>query len=78
MPSNKENVIAFATLIAHRRILMEWKSPAPPQASVCLSDMMMFLKLEKIKYSVRGSTRKFYKTWDPLLTYFDRLTALPD
>ena len=77
LPGSKENVVAFATLIARRRILMEWKSEIPPKASMWLSDIIMFLKLEKIKYSVRGSAKKFNKIWDPLLTYFDRLTTLP-
>lgn len=78
MPCRKENVIAFATLIARRRILLEWKSVTPPKVSVWLSDLMMFLKLEKIKCFLKGhSSKKFYKTWDPLLTYFDRLKTLP-
>lgn len=35
---------------------------------------MVFLKLENIKYFHEGSAaRKFYETWDPLLTYFERL-----
>ncbi len=77
MPRSKENVVAFATLMARRRILMGWKSPTPPKVSVWLSDMMMFLKIEKIKFFLRGSTTKFFKTWDPLLIYFDNLTTLP-
>ena len=75
--TNKKNVIAFATLIARRRILLEWKSQLPPKASVWLSDMMMFLKIEKVKYFLRGSTEKFNKVWDPLLVYFDKLVTLP-
>lgn len=77
IPNRKEEIVAFATLIAKRRLLMEWKSTTPPKASTWLSDMMMFLKIEKIKFTLRGSTKKFFKTWDPLLSYFDELTTLP-
>lgn len=61
----KENALAFVTLIARRRIILEWKSPMPPKLSLWLSDVMFFLKTEK--YFLRGSTRTFYKTWDPLI-----------
>ncbi len=37
---DKENALAFATLIARRRIILEWKSPIPPK--------LFFLKTEKI------------------------------
>ena len=78
--SNKlKNVVAFATLLARRRILLEWKSEHSPKASAWMSDLMLFLKLEKIKYTVRGSTQKFHITWDPLILYFERLeTLLPN
>ena len=74
--TGKKCFIAFATLIARRRILLEWKSQLPPKASMWLSDMM-FLKIEKVKYFLRGSTKKLYKVWDPLLVYFDKLATLP-
>ncbi len=69
---DKENALAFATLIARRRILLEWKSPIPPKLSLWLSDVMFFLKTEKFKYFLRGSTRAFYKTWDPLIIYIEK------
>lgn len=48
----------------------------PPKASVWLSDPMMLLKLENIKYFLKGSTKKFYNTWDPTLTYWPTLTII--
>ncbi len=69
---DKENALAFATLIARRRILLEWKSPIPPKLSLWLSDIMFFLKTEKIKYFLRGSTKAFYKTWNPLIIYIEK------
>ena len=38
---------------------------------------MSFLKLEKIKFSLRGSSGKFYTTWQPLLSYFDNVAMTP-
>ena len=67
MSNGKESVVAFVTLI----------TSTPPKASTWLSDIMMFLKIEKIKYFLRGLTRTFYKNWDPLLAYFERLTTRP-
>ena len=77
MTTNKRNAFAFASLLARRRIVLKWKSPEPPFSSVWLNDLMLFLKLEKIKYFSRGSTDTFHKIWDPLLLYFERLNALP-
>ncbi len=45
---DKENALAFATFIARRRIILQWKSPIPPKLSLWLSDVMFFLKTEKI------------------------------
>ena len=42
-----KNRIAFSTLWARRRILMDWKSHHPPNCSMWLRDLV-FLKLEKV------------------------------
>ena len=77
MATHHKNAFAFASLLARRRIVLKWKSPNPPKVSVWLSDLMLFLKLEKIKYFTRGSIKTFHKIWDPLISYFDRLNTLP-
>ena len=69
------NVLAFASLIARRRILLHWKLPKPPAEQSWQTDLMSFLKLEKIKFSLRGSTGKFYTTWQPLISYFDNVAT---
>jgi hypothetical protein len=73
----KLNVLAFASLIARRCILLHWKSPKPPSDKSWETDLMSFLKLEKIKFSLRGSSGKFYTTWQPLLSYFDNVAMTP-
>lgn len=73
-----KNIIAFTTLLARRRILLHWKSKNPPKVSLWLSDLMQFMQLEKIKYSLRGSKDKFFSTWEPVLTYLTGLKVLPN
>ena len=72
------NIIAFVSLVARRHILLHWKDPKPPSSNSWLKDLMSFLCLEKIKYSLRGSSDRFDKTWDPLLSYFNSLSSLGD
>lgn len=69
----KLNVLSFASLIARRCILLHWKSPIAPGQHAWITDVMSFLKLEKIKFSLRGSTEKFYITWQPFLSYSDSI-----
>ena len=64
------NVILFASLIARRRILLLWKSRLPPSGATWLSDLASFLKLERIKFAVRGSIEAFYRHWQPLIDCF--------
>lgn len=71
------DIIAFSSLIARRRILLSWKSPGPPSAASWLEDMLSFLKLEKIKFSLRGSAVKFTARWQPFLSYVNSLHRLP-
>lgn len=73
-----KDTIAFASLLARRRILLGWKSPLAPSASKWLEDLMMFLKLEKIKYNLRGSPEKFELNWNPTLEYIKELKTLED
>ncbi len=72
-----KNVIAFVTLIVRRRILLEWKSAIPPKASVWMCDLVLYLKLEKIKYLMKVSVQKLYETWQPMITYLEKMKSLP-
>ena len=77
--STKENdIIAFTTLLARRRILLAWKSPGPPSQSAWLKDVMFFLSLEKIKYTLRGCNDHFTRKWQPFISYFQDLSVLPN
>ena len=69
----QSDVIAFTSLLARRRILLGWKSTTPPSLARWLEDVMLFLKLEKIKFTLRGSMKNFYLRWQPFITYFENL-----
>ena len=68
--------LAFASLLARRRILLEWKSSVAPKASVWLKDLMLYLNLEKIKFNLRGSPGRFDQVWGPMIEYVTRLKTL--
>ena len=71
------DVIVFSSLLARRKILFEWKSPKPPLSSSWLSRVMFFVKLEKIKYSLRGSMKKFDCRWRPSTLTLISLSRFP-
>lgn len=66
-------IIAFTSLIARRLILLSWKDQAPPNFARWIRDTMQFLKLEKIRYTLKGSLQNFRKIWTPFLEYYDSL-----
>ena len=72
------DIIAFTTLLAHRRILMHWKSSTPPITSLWMSDLILYLKLERMKYTLKGSKDCFYSPWNPVMSYLGTLKSLPD
>lgn len=72
---NGKNMIAFASLLARRLILLKWKEKFPPTFKAWVNDIMHHLTLEKIRYSTRGCTLKFDTIWQPFLTYIERMNA---
>lgn len=76
--SSQKDVIAFTSLLARRFSLLQWKSTKSPSISHWLRDVMSLLKLEKIKYTLRGCTAKFYNKWQPFISHFNNLEVLPN
>lgn len=62
---SKIKILAFCSLLARRLILIKWKDPLPPTFSQWIREVMYHLKLEKMRYAVRGSTGAFYNIWQP-------------
>ena len=73
LPSHFCDLVAFLTLLARRIILLHWKNPRAPSHSQWIRDALYFMKLERIKYSLRGSIAKFSKIWEPFLDHIRSL-----
>ena len=54
----QSNCIAFVTLIARRLILLNWKQAMPPSFKHWIRDTQ-FLKLEKLRFALKGSKDNF-------------------
>lgn len=64
-------VARFITLLARRLILLNWKQTQPPTHTALVKDVMQHLKLEKLRFTLRGSIEKFHKTWQPFIDYVE-------
>lgn len=76
LPFGGKRVVAFTTLLARRLILMRWKDTAPPSISHWIRDVIVNLKLEKIRCTLHGSEKKFNETWRSFLTFFSEPSTL--
>uniref|UniRef100_A0A669DKG7 Reverse transcriptase domain-containing protein n=1 Tax=Oreochromis niloticus TaxID=8128 RepID=A0A669DKG7_ORENI len=73
-----KQALAFTTLLARRLILLKWKLPHPPTHDHWVRDVLFNLKLEKLRFSLKGSIRKFNKIWKSFLLLVDTITLLPE
>ena len=71
-------VIAFTSLLARRLILLACKQTTPPSFTRWIKETMYFLKLEKIKFTHRGSAQKFKEIWTPFLDFYESLQVQID
>lgn len=69
LPAHFVDLIAFLSLIARRAILMQWRSPHPPSHTKWIKDVLTFMKLEKIRYSLQNLNAKFSKIWLPFIEH---------
>lgn len=67
------DAIAFASLIARRLILMKWKQEASPTHVQWAVELMKFIHMGKIRCTIGSSTGRFYRTWQPFLSYMKTL-----
>lgn len=72
LPTGGGKVIAFSTLLARRLILLKWKDAAPPTVSSWIKEVLINLKLEKIRCVMKGSENRFYKTWKSFMIFFNK------
>uniref|UniRef100_A0A8C5D9N9 Reverse transcriptase domain-containing protein n=1 Tax=Gouania willdenowi TaxID=441366 RepID=A0A8C5D9N9_GOUWI len=64
-------ILAFTSLIARRHLLIHWKSTSSPSSTQWINEVMSFLKVEKIRYSKKGMTDKFFQKWQAFLNLFE-------
>lgn len=76
--SKAQHCMAFCTLLARRLILLNWKHTLPPSYSRWVKEVLFNLKLERLRFSLKGSLRNFEKTWNPLLSIIDTLDIVPE
>ena len=69
------NMFAFCSLLARRLILFKWKAVSPPTYCHWVREVLCHLRLEKIRYTLKGSTTKFYDIWQPFLTFVENANA---
>uniref|UniRef100_A0AAR2M2X3 Reverse transcriptase zinc-binding domain-containing protein n=1 Tax=Pygocentrus nattereri TaxID=42514 RepID=A0AAR2M2X3_PYGNA len=69
------NMFAFCSLLARRLILFKWKDANPPTYNHWVREVLYHLKLEKIRYTLRGSTGKFFDIWQPFLSFVEDFEA---
>lgn len=68
LPRTQSNCIAYVTLLARRLILLNWKQATPPSFKHWVRDTLQFLKLEKIRFALRGPKDNFISVWQPFIT----------
>lgn len=80
LTKSKNDVLAFATLLARRLIVIKRKSAIPPCHARWIRDTLYFLRLEKIRLSLSGGSSKFGKLWGPFLQIVKRtdFPLIPD
>lgn len=60
--------IDFTILLARRTISFRWKDPLPPSFMQWVQDLFFIFIIEKVKFSLRGTTHTLYKQWNPYMS----------
>ena len=63
--------IAFSSLLARRLILFNWIKAAPPTHKRWVEEVMAHLKLEHLRFTLQGNTKRYSKVWQPFISYFE-------
>lgn len=68
-----QQFVAFTTLLVRRLILLKWTHPLPPTHNRWIHEILQCIRLERIRYSLKGCLDVFYEVWQPFLEYIDSL-----
>ena len=69
---------SFTFLLARRHILIKWKHVSPSTHNRWIKDVLHYIKIEKIRFSLKGSLRSFEKTWTPFLDFGKTVIIAPE
>lgn len=78
LTAEAQHSMAFCTLLARCLILLNWKQALPPSYDRWVKEVLYNLKLERLRFSLRCSLRKFDEIWNPLPSIIDSLDIIPD
>ena len=70
LSTSQRKAIAFSSLLARRLILFNWIKAIPPSHKRWTEEVMAHLKLEHLRFTLQGNTKKFSKVWQPFISYF--------
>ncbi len=67
------NVIAFTSLLMLRIILIRWKAACPLSLMQWIKEVMSCLRIEKLRFTLKGSVGRYNRTWMPFTKYVEKL-----
>lgn len=74
-PQYKLNPIHTASPIAKRLIAPKQKDETLPSYTHWIRDLVLFVQLKKIRFTLNGSTDRFYTNWQPFITHVENLRS---
>lgn len=77
-PTTIKRALSFMTLLGRRLIWLNWKTTRAPSHIQWIREVLLNLKLEKLRFSLAGSLKRFTSVWNPLLTFVSTLNLSPD
>uniref|UniRef100_A0A8C7ZH32 Reverse transcriptase domain-containing protein n=1 Tax=Oryzias sinensis TaxID=183150 RepID=A0A8C7ZH32_9TELE len=69
---SERSLIKFTCLVARRIILLNWKQIQPPTHIQWIRDILCFLNLEKIRYTLQGREDQFFNVWSTFIKEFGK------
>lgn len=71
LTSTQGKAIAFTSLLARRLILFNWIKATLPSHEQWVEEVMAHLKLEHLRFILQGNTKRYFKVWQPFISYFE-------
>ncbi len=69
LSGTKLRIIKFVTLLAQKLILLHWKNAHTLSWTPWLREVMQHLRLEKLRFTLSGSSDKYVRIWNPFTVF---------